>query len=29
MENHSHCETTGGGLGYKDLVNIDEPVWIK
>ena len=27
MANHSKCKTTGKIFGYRDLVNIDEPVW--
>ena len=27
MEDHIHCETTGMFLGYRDLLNMDEPVW--
>ena len=27
MENHISCKTIGKILGYRDLVNMDEPVW--
>ena len=27
MPNQINCETTGTILGYRDLVNMDEPVW--
>ena len=27
MENHIKCETTGEIMGYRDLVNMDEPLW--
>ena len=26
MENHIHYKTTGGDLGYRDLIKKDEPV---
>ena len=27
VSSHINCETTGKILGYRDLVNMDEPVW--
>ena len=27
MANYINCRTIGGLLGYRDLVNMDEPVW--
>ena len=27
LENHINCKTTGKILGYRDLVNMDTPVW--
>ena len=27
LEHHIHCETNGKILGYRDLVNMDAPVW--
>ena len=27
LANHINCETTGEILGYRDLVNMDAPVW--
>ena len=27
LANHINCETTGKILGYRDLVNMDAPIW--